>query len=378
MEMESVTNTEFQTTLRAAAEQRSQQYQNIYSIAVRWERDDTNAELDTAHFQSMLKNLDTDPAEVLVLGSDDKHPGYTLERTWLNFTAKARLNNERDLIIFHYAGHGTTKNGSFKIAENMSEESKTVNFERITFEDLKDPARFSDHCNTDILFILDCCYAHYTTRAPKTSRNAIEILAATSSQTVTARSAPNNTLTAKLTNEIARRKSANHESMEFASVFESLLTRSGTTRSGTIERPTHDLLVGAASVNIPLNGHRMVVDPRTIPADCLALFSVNISRHVTHQELKELTTWMRSLPPFAGLKIEHIYHTQTHSMCLIMRAAFSVYAKLHNMQGYNLIAENPGPDLTHLLQPELSEDPASPPPSSPRKENLPFRSSKDI
>ncbi|PYH67548.1 uncharacterized protein BO88DRAFT_306330, partial [Aspergillus vadensis CBS 113365] len=270
---------------------------------VRWERDDTNAELDTAHFQSMLKNLDTDPAEVLVLGSDDKYPAYTVKRTWLNFTAKARLNTERDLIIFHYAGYGTTKNGSFHIADTTSE-SNTVNFQSDILEELKDPTKFSDYCNTDILFILDCCYSHYTTRALKTTRNVIEILAATSSQTVTARSAPNNTFTAKLANEIARRKSANHESMEFASVFESLLTRSGTTRLGTIERPTHDLLVGAASVNIPLNGHRMVVDPRTIPADFSALFAVNISGHVTHQELKELTTWMRSLPPFAGLKIE--------------------------------------------------------------------------
>lgn len=370
-EMESVTNTEFQTTLRAAAEQRSQQYQNIYSIAVRWERDDTNAELDTAHFQSMLKNLDTDPAEVLVLGSDDKYPANTLRRTWLNFTAKAILNNERSLIIFHYAGYGTTKDGSFNIAENLSEESNTANFERIILEDVKDPNAFPDH--TDVLFILDCCYVHYTTRAPKTSRNVIEILAATSSQTVTARSAPNNTFTAKLANEIARRKRAHHGGVDFASVFQSFLSQ-----SATMVRPTHALLVGAASVNIPLKRHRMLVDPRTIPANYMALFAVNISGHATHQELKELTTWMRSLPPFAGLKIEHIYQTQTHSMCLIMRAAFSVYAKLHNMQGYNLIAENPGPDLTHLLQPELSEDPASPPPSSPRKENLPFRSSKDI
>ncbi|PYH37405.1 uncharacterized protein BO87DRAFT_373792 [Aspergillus neoniger CBS 115656] len=352
MEMgSSITYTDFQATLRAVVEQRSQQYQNIYSIAVRWELDDTNAELDTAHFQSMLKNFDTDPAEVLVLGSDDDYPVYTLSRAWLNFTAKARLNNERNLIIFHYAGHGTTKNGSFNIAENMSEESKTANFERAILADVKDPKGFSDII--DILFILDCCYAHYTTRAPKTTRNVIEILAATSSQTVTARFAPNNTFTAKLANEIARRKKAHHESVEFTSVFQSLLTR-----SSTIVRPTHALLVGAASVNIPLNGYR-TVDPRTIPADYNALFAVNISRDIIKEELKELSTWMRKLPSFAGLKIENIYHTQ--SMCLIMRASFSVYTKLHNMQGYNLIAENPGPALTHLLQPELSEEPASPP-----------------
>ncbi|OJZ90948.1 hypothetical protein ASPFODRAFT_57185 [Aspergillus luchuensis CBS 106.47] len=327
----SITYNDFQATLRAVVEQRSQQYQNIYSIAVRWELDDTNAELDTAHFQSMLKNFDTDPAEVLVLGSDDHYPPGS-------FLQRKRDSATNTLIIFHYAGHGATKNGSFNIVENMSEESKTADFESAILADVKNPKGFSDMI--DVLFILDCCYAHYTTRAPKTTRNVIEILAATSSQTVTARSAPNNTFTAKLANEIARRKKAHHESVEFTSVFQSLLTR-----PSTRVRPTHALLVGAASVNIPLNGHRMV-DPRIIPADYNALFAVNISRDITKEELKELSTWMRELPSFAGLKIENIYHTQ--SMCLIMRASFSVYTKLHNMQGYNLIAENPGPAIDFL------------------------------
>ncbi|OJI82949.1 hypothetical protein ASPTUDRAFT_56938 [Aspergillus tubingensis CBS 134.48] len=300
-----------------------------------WELDDTNADLDTAHFQSMLRNFDTNPPEVLVLGSDDRYPMNTLQRTWLSIKEKVILKNERSLIIFHYAGHGTTVNGSFSIAENTSEESKTANFERAILADVKDPNAFPDH--TDALFILDCCYAHYTTRAPKTSPNVIEILAATSSQTVTARSAPDNTFTAKLASEIARRKRAHHEGVDFASVFQSLLSR-----SATMVRLTHALLVGAASVNIPLNGHR-TVDPRTFPADYHALFAVHVSRDVTKEELIALSTWMRKLPSFAGLKIE----------------------------------QNPGPDLTHLLQPELSEDPASPP-SSPKKENLPFRSSKNI
>lgn len=74
------------------------------------------------------------------------------------------------------------------------------------------------------------------------------------------------------------------------------------TRSATIVRPTHALLVGAASVNIPLNGHR-TVDPRAIPAYYHALFAVHVSRALTKEELIALSTWMRKMPSFAGLKI---------------------------------------------------------------------------
>ncbi|CAK96769.1 uncharacterized protein An08g09930, partial [Aspergillus niger] len=243
------------------------------------------------------------------------------------------------------SSHGASKDGSFTITDNRME-SKTINFQNTILDEVKNPARF---INTDFLFIFDCCFAHYATRAPETTRNIIEILAATSSETVEARGAADNTFTAKLANEIARRQRANHDSVDFASVFQSIRARS-TVRV----TPTHALLVGAASVTLPLNGHKLV-DPQAIPADYTALFSVNVSRDVTAQDMKELVAWMRGLPPFAGLKIESVYRTQ--STCFILHAALSVYAKLHSMQGYTLIAENPGPRLNHLLQLEPSEEP---------------------
>ncbi|GLA00625.1 hypothetical protein AnigIFM60653_009375 [Aspergillus niger] len=343
--MGSIAYTQFQTTLRTAVEQKSQQYENIYSIAVRWELDDTNAHEDTERFQDMLQSLDTGPAEVLVLRSDDQMPEFTLVKAWIKFSTQARLTPERSLIIFHYAGHGASKDGSFTITDNRME-SKTINFQNTILDEVKNPARFM---NTDFLFIFDCCFAHYATRAPETTGNIIEILAATSSETVEARCAADNTFTAKLANEIARRQRANHDIVDFASVFQSIRARS-TVRV----TPTHALLVGATSVTLPLNGHKLV-DPQAIPADYTALFSVNVSRDVTAQEMKELVAWMRELPPFAGLKIESVYRTQ--STCFIMHAALSVYAKLHSMQGYTLIAENPGPRLNHLLQLEPSEEP---------------------
>ncbi|GKZ33914.1 hypothetical protein AbraIFM66950_004004 [Aspergillus brasiliensis] len=366
--MASITFSQFQATLRAAVEQRSQEYQSIYALTVRWKLDDTNADKDTAHFQNMLKHLDIDRAEEVILRSDDDLLEFNFSRIWMDFTAKARLDKERSLIIFHYAGHGINQNGSFSFADTKAG-LRTLNAQRVIIDDIKSPERLPDSANTDVLLIFDCCYAHYATRAPNTTRRAIEVLAATSTHTESARSPPNSTFTAKLANEIAYRKRRNHESVEFASVFETLRKRS----PGQV-RPTHALLAGANSVTLPLNGHRRV-DPRTIPAEYKALFSVSVSRDLTTQEVEELAAWIRSLPPFAGLSIDSIYHTQ--SMCLIMQAALSVYTKLHNMQGYTLIAENPGSRLNHLLQPDPPQA-TSFPPSSPKKENLPFRAVHDV
>lgn len=332
--MDSISYAQFQSTLRAAVGRRTQEYRSIYSITVRWEKDDTNAESDTNHFQNMLKNLDIGPAEELVIDSEDLAPEFTLSRVWLNFSEKARLSEERSLIIFHYAGHGIYKNGSFKFADTIAG-LKTMDPQSVLFNDIMNPAMFPEFNNTDVLFIFDCCYGQNATRAPDNTHRAFEVLAATSTRTESARSPSDSTFTAKLADEIARRKRLGHRSFEFASVYESLRKES-TSRV----RPTHALLAGATSVNLPLTGYR-TVDPRDIPADYKALFSVTISRDLTRQDLKELVAWIRNRSPFTGLAIDSMYYS-AQSTCLIMQAALSVYTKLHHMQGYTLIAENPG------------------------------------
>ncbi|OJJ77939.1 hypothetical protein ASPBRDRAFT_202813 [Aspergillus brasiliensis CBS 101740] len=345
--MGSLNYNQFQATLRAAVERRTREYSSIYSLTVRWEDDDTNAESDTNHFQNMLKNLDIDPAEEFVISSEELAPEFCLSSIWHSINGKARRDKERSLIIFHYAGHGTYKRGRFSFADTRAG-LKTIDAEGVLIEEVKNPARFPDSINTDVLFIFDCCYAHYATRAPDDTSSVIEVLAATSVSTVSARSPPNSTFTAKLANEIACRKARNHESVEFASAFQTLRKES----TGQV-RPTHALLVGASSIILPLNGYRRV-DPRSIPAGYKVLFAVNVSRDLTKVEIEELVSWIRRLPPFAGLSIEDIF--QTGSMCLIMRAALSVYAKLHNMQGYTLIAENPASPLVS----NISKRPGSP------------------
>ncbi|KAE8143488.1 hypothetical protein BDV38DRAFT_233796 [Aspergillus pseudotamarii] len=264
-------------------------------------------------------------------------------------------------MILHYAGHGMMKNGNFAFAATSAAED-TLNAEHFLLKNLKEAGFIPDSYHLDVLLILDCCFAHVATRAPTVPSRVVEVIAATSSQTPMARSPPHNTFTAKLTNEICHRKRAGHKSIEFADIFQTLRLH------GDKVKPTHAMLLGVASVILPLSGPR-TIDPTSIPPDYTALFNVSVSQDLTTEELKHLATWMRKLPRFAGLTIDNVYRTQ--SMCFVMRSALSVYAKLHGLQGYSLIAENPSPplDLSRLLLPS----PSSP---APKKENIPFRGGK--
>ncbi|PYH91816.1 hypothetical protein BO71DRAFT_38512 [Aspergillus ellipticus CBS 707.79] len=362
--MSPITFDQFKNTLTAAASQRGRDYTNVYSVTVRWEQDDTQADKDPDRFQRMLKDLNVGAATELIIRHNDSTPALTFQQALLEIIRKSKANSESDhnLFILHYAGHGIMKDGSFTFAETKGAK-KTINADRILLAQVKDPQAISDSDHLDVLLIFDCCYAHVATRAPTTQRRVVEVIAATSAQTPMARSAPHNTFTGKLAGEIARRKRSGHKNVEFADLFQTLRLR-----VDSKIRPTHSILVGVASVLLPLNGPR-TIDPTSIPPDYTALFSVSVSRDLSTDEMKELSAWMRSLPRFAGLNIDKVYHTQ--SMCFIMRSALSVYAKLHKLDGYSLIAENPSPplDLDGLLQPGPSA-------AAPKKENIPFRVEK--
>ncbi|KAI9375949.1 hypothetical protein BJX61DRAFT_24030 [Aspergillus egyptiacus] len=361
--MASITFDQFRDTLTAAAAQRGRDYTNVYSLAVRWENDDTNAARDTEHFQRMLKDLDVAPATEHIIRHDDSSPAFTFHHAVFDLIGKSKAKYEADhnLMILHYAGHGMVKNGSFCFAET-SAANNFINADMCVLNFVKDPQTISDSDHLDVLLIFDCCYAHVATRAPTVPRRVVEVMAPTSTQTPMARSAPHNTFTAKLAGEIARRKRSGHRHVEFSDVFQTLRSR------GDQVRPTHELLVGVASVLLPLNGPR-TIDPSNIPPDYTALFSVSVSQDLTIDEMRQLSAWMRSLPRFASLNIDNVYRTQ--SMCLVMRSALSVYAKLNGIEGYSLIAENPSPplDLGRLLQP-------SPPSAALNKENIQFMREK--
>ncbi|PLB51021.1 hypothetical protein P170DRAFT_436103 [Aspergillus steynii IBT 23096] len=223
--MAPITFGQFRNTLTAAATQRRRDYTNIFSVTMRWENDDTQAAQDSEHFQEMLKNLDAAPAVELIIRHSDSSPALTFQQAILGFIGKSKAKAESDhnLMIFHYAGHGVVKDGSFTFAETRAAE-KTINADNYLLNKVKDAQVISIVDHLDVLLILDC-YAHVSTRAPAIRHRVVEVIAATSRQTPTARSAPHNTLTTKLAEEIARSKRSGHKNVEFSDIFQSLRSR---------------------------------------------------------------------------------------------------------------------------------------------------------
>ncbi|KAE8408394.1 hypothetical protein BDV37DRAFT_278883 [Aspergillus pseudonomiae] len=204
--MASVIHDQFKATLQAAMQQKSGDYKNVYPITVRWVKDDTDAGRGAEHFRKMLKDLDVGRADELIICADDPAPRFTFEKAWVKFLGNAIAETERNLVIFHYAGHGMTKTGSFVCADTRAAK-KTINANRYLLRGVKDP------------------HAHTATRAPAIPRRVVEVLAATSITTPLARSGPDNTFNGKLAGEVARRKRQGHKHVEFADVFQSLRSR---------------------------------------------------------------------------------------------------------------------------------------------------------
>ncbi|PYI23453.1 hypothetical protein BO99DRAFT_179860 [Aspergillus violaceofuscus CBS 115571] len=361
--MAPITLNQFRDTMTAAASQRGRDYTNVYAVTAHWEEDDTKAERDVAAFKRMLTDLNLAPAVEYIIRRCDSNPGKTFLEAVLEWLEefKAKSETDHNLLIFHYAGHGMMKHGSFCFVETKLAK-RLINADNCLLNILKDSSIIADSDHFDVLLILDCCFSHVATRAPAVPRRVLEVLAATSTQTPTAKYPPNHTFTAKIAEEIAHRKRAGHKHVEFADIFQTLKLRSGKVK------PTHELLVGVASVLLPLNGQQ-TIDPTLIPPNLTVLFSISVSEDLKPEELRELSKWVRSLPRFAGLTLDSVYPTS--SMAIIMRSSLSVYAKLHQVEGYRLIAENAQPplELNRLLQPAPSS-------SASKKENVPFQGFK--
>lgn len=322
----------FQNTLRAAATQHRHNYTNIHSITVRWEKDHTKADKVSQYFQNLLKTLNIPPAAEHIIRHNSPNPDIPFQQAFHDILEESqpKTNSDHKLLIFHYAGHGFIKNGQLTFAETATAE-KTLNAGNCLFEDT---GLIPDSVHLDILLIFDCCYiGHIATRAPIISNRVVEILAATSTQIPRNRILPENAFTAKIAEEITRRKRSGHQYVEFADVFQTLRSRGERDKL----RPTHALLVGVGSVILPLNNSR-TVDPVTIAPMCTALFSVSVAKEMTAEELRQLSSWMKNLPCFAGLEVDKVYPGKAR--CLILRSALSVYTKLHRVQGYSLIAED--------------------------------------
>ncbi|KKK26141.1 hypothetical protein ARAM_005992 [Aspergillus rambellii] len=346
---------EFRTTLQAAVRQQAIRYTASHALAIRWEEDNTSAQQDTAHFQSMLKTLQLPAAQELVIPSTDRTPGWNIAGVLRDVVSKAEKSAGRSLIMVHYAGHGKLgPNGNLLAVEGPSS-NRSFDAQRC----LVDQVDLLDSMLIDILFIFDCCYSFTACREPELAGRIVEIIGASdnASSSPLANSPPRNTLTAKIAGEIRCRQRQGHQYVEFADVVQALRSR-----ENAVTKPVHRLKMGTSSICLPLGGLN-IVNPLRIPPTLRAVFSVAITNDMNQQELDQFTALLRSFPPNAAIVLEGVY--PTGSMCFILSSAYAVYSKLSGMRGYKLISEVTGHN--RLRQPEAPGLSVS-----PKKENVPL------
>ncbi|KAF9884973.1 hypothetical protein FE257_000883 [Aspergillus nanangensis] len=307
-----------------------------------WENNEIGGRADVGHFQSILSSLDLPAANEYAIRLNDPAPGQGLMQMFTTLLNTAKATSGRSLVVVHYTGHAKLMDGNFYIGSYvLGGDVKTINMDIWFFGlILRDHYILDDNSKVDILFILDCCYAHTAVRNAAANPRVVQILAATD-QT----SPPANTFTAKLAGEIAHRKRQGHEYVDFANIIETLRGR-----ARGVVKPSNLLKLGASSIHLPFS-RLSSVDPKGIPPTLRAVFSVNIAENMTPDRVTHFIAWIRALPPSMTVTLEGVY--QTESMVLILQSAYSVYSKLAGMKGYHLICEPSGPSMGSSQNPWL-------------------------
>lgn len=186
-----------------------------------------------------------------------------------------------------------------------------------------------------------------------TTQRVVEVLAATDGTTPTSFTPSTHaSFTGKLANELAARKSRGDNDVELAELMETLRSKSDSPR----RKPVHGLRIGYNSIRFKVQGvsaHGHL--PVTQSPSLQVVSAFHIAKSLTKEQLSDFVSWMRKLPSNVGLELEGVY--ETHSMCLVLRSAYSVYSKLAGLPFISLVCETKRPKLLpHVLSTLKSVD----------------------
>ncbi|KAJ5246220.1 hypothetical protein N7468_001203 [Penicillium chermesinum] len=302
--MAPLTKEQFHAIITKAAKHRTSAYDYCASLSVFWEHNDVSAAADVHNFQQMLSTLNLPAAEELTIQSDDHTPGWTLQARTRAILKRAKDAPGRALVLLHYTGHAYPLNDILWAQENNQRNSSRMSLDRyfLSHSDGEETL-FTDADAVDVVYVLDCCYAHKALKALSTDSRLVEVIAATDANMPGALGYPRDTLTGKLRGEIARRICDGHKYVEVADLIQTLRANS------PVVKPSHGLRKGIGSVCLPLTGLAQT-DPKTLSPSLRALFSVHVTDDMSPKQIEELVIWIGSLPPAFQISLDGVYQTQ--------------------------------------------------------------------
>ena len=189
--------------LSDAVSTRGRYYAHFHNVVVRFADDDTRADKDSLHFQDILKLLGLPRAKEVLLGRQTMWDWASAMKPLCDVLDK---QDERKLIIFHYAGHAVLIGGDLHLVASLGSKH-TLDFEMSFGPLYRNSAEFT---NADVIIILDCCFRGAATRAIGQDERSVEIIAAVGSSQEAFRNASNQirlqqkTFTSSLADEVAR------------------------------------------------------------------------------------------------------------------------------------------------------------------------------
>jgi hypothetical protein len=370
-----------------AIEERGRRYEAIKTFAITFEEDDSNAARDVQHFQTILKLLKLPAANEITISATDYMPGWEFLSVVRNLQVETSKVLGQSLIIGFYAGHGVIGDNGSLCFKSTADSLKEVNFRRFW-------GGFWDDANifqrTDVILILDCCYAGAALRSAYTATRTVEVIAAVEGDqrafgNQTART-QNNTFTARLTDEISQQVGATRTNgLYLRDVIQEMRRK-----APSPERlPVYKIFIGSTLIKIllpprlqshtqgRLSGHQDSSSSSSTPFlgyplfanhndEYTAVFTVHIpSPETQNQEHEALVLWVRSLDPALGIQVIDIY--KTRSVTLLLHVKWSMWATLDGLPGVSLVSETYGRGQLHPFPPSLSR-PLNQQPASTKSE----------
>lgn len=372
--------------IEAALDQRGRHYACYFTFAIRFEKDDTDAEKDTANFQTILKMLGLPVAMEMVIPSNDVTPGWSVT-TWLaKLIGSRKLKTGRALIIGHYAGHGVTDSHD-QVCFQASPEYPSRMLYAKTIDNLFDESEVPP--DTDICIILDACYRGVVTRRVGGRNWTAELVASVGPQlkalgnwSYFART-QNETFTSRVADEVAREVGKGAVSISLADIVSTLRQHSSSDRM-----PVYQLKAGTFGIRIPnlknipvphhqrtLSQHQRRQAALSTPASSSVLSSIISPTHGSLQpsaptpglsavfqvhlkvvdptgpEAQKLLDWLFSLGAELGIELMGVYKTKSTTM--LFHVPWVLWAHLDGLSGFELVCEPTGRNMLGTLMSQI-------------------------
>lgn len=159
-------------------ETQNRHYTDILHITLRYKEDDTNAIEDSRLFIEAMDTCFNVPTHEIVLDETMKRPVTSFEAKFL-VAIRNKTKNDRQLVIFHYAGHSFVQDGELVLVQRTSTHVQKLSFEIVKNILLYTETRYEEGVSSqwDIITLLDCCYSSMATK-PLPENRSVETFAA--------------------------------------------------------------------------------------------------------------------------------------------------------------------------------------------------------